>query len=191
MRVANDNWSAVLLDFDGTLIRGNSFKIFCRMVSPSLASFLWQYYLKSRLLSFYSSVPSKHYIGDYFYKNYFKSSMREELNSLLDSMIFEDTKKLISQYKELNYKVIIVSASFSEIIGDYVKNYLDCLLIANNFSCPDRDVNFEGKLIAFREIYPNSPIEVVIGDSAGDYSLMRESKLAYLRTPDGKLTRWP
>lgn len=175
-------------DFDGTLIRGDSIKIFSKWVCNSRIEFIFRYYFLNlryynnlkklklkRVKTFYSLMSKRNKnIYDYY--------------ECLNKQLFKDSISLLN--KSGNIKVI-VSASYQELIGGYCKKVLGVKLVCNSFSAPNLDVNYKQKVISLTAAYGHE-ISIVnaYGNSKGDYDLLQAANNSFYRDDKGKLILW-
>jgi len=171
-------------DFDGTLIKGDSIKHFARWVSRNKPEFYIKYY---GLIFFSSSLTRLKFVRvEYFYRKMQERALSiEDFDTLLSKMMFEDTYPLLEQTED---DVLVVSASFKEIIGSFCKRTLKVELISNELSRPEIDVNGYHKVIALKESKGDDVIiNKAYGNSKGDYPLLDYALKGYLRTSRGFL----
>lgn len=178
-----------LLDFDGTIIRGDSIKMFCKHCSKSKTSFLINYYIYCKILGFLSKQKLKHFTVGHFLK-ISRSNDLKGFNDLLEQSLFPDILDIIQKLKLSKRTIVVISASFEEIIGDFVSSRLQCMLIANTLSNNNLDVNYDQKLLSIKEFYPGYLIKVAYGNSPGDYAIMNEAEISLIRHADGTLEKW-
>ena len=178
-----------LLDFDGTIIRSDSIKMFCKFCSKSRISFLFNYYIYCKLTGLFSRLKLKHYTVRHFLK-ICKSNNMETFNDLLEESLYPDTMQIIQNLKASNKIVVVVSASFEEIIGDFVKNRLNCRLISNTINHMYLDINNAQKLLSVKELFPEYKISVAYGNGPGDFSIMNAADISYFRHKNGVIDIW-
>ena len=178
----------IVFDFDVTLIEGDSIKLFCKWVSKSFLGFLIYYHLVSRLLNIFEKKDLKrsramHYVN----LAKFQNKNISDFNIELKKKLFWDSLSLINEKK---YATVVISASYEEIIGDFVKKELGCELITNRINIDEKDVNGRNKVSKFKRRYPNSEIMIAYGNSKGDFPMMREARKSFLRVKNGNLELW-
>lgn len=125
---------------------------------------------------------------------FLKGSNEDELNlatkifvyEQLESKIKKDIYKLLLEYKEKGFTIVLMSGSYSMII-EHVSDYVD----ANNLFASELEV-IEGKytgkyssdqLFNKKEVllekYPNITELIVVSDNRTDYELMKEADKGY------------
>lgn len=183
-----------VFDFDGTLIRGDSIKLYCKWLSKNIIDFYFTYHFMFRLLKIFNSKLDLKYERIKFYlKRQKKYGLNiNEFNLILKDHLFEDSLGLIK--KDLsNYDVYIVSASFSEIIESFCLKFLKVNLISNNVKNYNtlNDINFKNKITSLNS-YTNGNYNIVrgYGNSKGDFDFMKISEKAFLRLTNGELIKW-
>ena len=184
----------VIFDFDGTLIKGDSIKLYCKWLSNNCIDFLLTYHFRFRFLKIFNSNFDIKYERVKFY-NLRQIKLNQniiEFNSILKKYLFEDSLKIIEK-DQLNFDIYIVSASFSEIIESFCLKFLKVNLITNNIKNYNtlNDINFKNKIIALNSnIKGEYNIVRGYGNSSGDFDFMRISEKAFLRLQNGKCIIW-
>lgn len=178
------NKNLVLFDFDGTLIKTDSIKLYCQFQSDNKLMFYFYYYIVYRFISLFNdkSVKANLILG-------FKKKNKSNFESFLTNFMFDDSIKLVESAKQNGRIPIVISASFVEIIGEFVNEILNCQLIANTLD-KNIDVNGKEKLRQLRKFYPKAMISEAYGNTEGDFPMMREAQVAYLRKSNGILEKW-
>ena len=184
----------VVFDFDGTLIKGDSIKLYCKWLSSNLIEFVWVYHFKFRIIKIFNSkFDLKFERVKFYFKRQLKQKLNiNEFNLILEKYLFEDSLTILKN-NQLNFDVYIVSASFSEIIESFCLNFLKVNLITNNIQKYETidDINFKNKVLALNsDIQGDYNIVRGYGDSAGDFDFMNISNKAFLRLPNGKNVTW-
>ncbi len=174
-----------VLDFDGTLIKSDSIKLFCRWKSKNYFFYFFYYHIKFRFLSLIKkNYNLKKERFNFFIRKFSDFDKNFWLNILLNDE-FDDTNKLINKYKR-THTIVIISASFNILIDEYCK-YYGIKYISNTIDY-SHDVNFENKLTEFHKKFGKSiNINLSIGNSSGDYAILLNSKKSYLRNKSGSL----
>lgn len=181
-------------DFDGTLIRGDSIKLYCKWLSLNLFDFILTYHFRFRLINLFKSKYDLKYerVKYYHHKQLKKKIDINEFNSILKDNLFNDSLGLLkSDQKKID--IYIVSASFSEIIESFCVEFLKANLITNNIKDYStlNDINFKNKITALNK---NIKVEYNIvkgyGNSSGDFDFMNISEKAFLRLPNGENIKW-
>ena len=174
-------------DFDGTLIKGDSIRLFSRWVCNSKFEFYILYYSYISLFNIFFNIK---YQRAFFFFNLMKKRNKniQEFNDLLFENLFDDSLNLLKSTKN---KKVIVSASFSEIIGNFCQEKLGVTLIANSFKEKEKDVNYDQKVISLNE-YFNEDFLIInaYGNSEGDYSLLKTAKNSFYRNQNGNIIKW-
>lgn len=189
------NINIVVFDFDGTLIKGDSIKLYCRWLSFNIIDFIFNYHIKFRLLNLINSnLDIKHERVKFYFDRQIKMNFDiNEFNQILNDNLFEDVLEILETHK-LDNQLYVVSASFFEIINSFCNNFLKANLITNNIKDynTSNDVNFKNKIIALdNNIKKKYKISFGYGNSSGDFDFMRISKKAFLRLPNGEYITWP
>ena len=184
----------VVFDFDGTLIKGDSIKLYCKWLSSNLIEFVWVYHFNFRIIKIFNSkFDLKFERVKFYFKRQLKQKLNiNEFNLILEKYLFEDSLTILKN-NQLNFDVYIVSASFSEIIESFCLNFLKVNLITNNIQKYETidDINFKNKVLALNsDIQGDYNIVRGYGDSAGDFDFMNISNKAFLRLPNGKNVTW-
>ena len=183
-----------VFDFDGTLIKGDSIKLYCKWLSKNIIDFLLTYHFRFRFLKIFNSNFDLKYERVKFY-NLRQIKLNQniiEFNSILKDYLFEDSLDLIKNDLS-NLDVYVVSASFSEIIESFCLEFLKVKLITNNIENYNtlNDINFKNKIIALKSnVKGNDNIVRGYGNSKGDFDFMRISEKAFLRLQNGECIRW-
>ena len=190
----NSRLKICVFDFDGTLIKGDSIKLYCKWLSKNIIDFYFTYHIRFRLLKIFNFKFDLKYERVKFYvkrqKKYYLNI--NEFNSILKDHLFEDSLGLIKNDLS-NLEVYVVSASFSEIIESFCVEFLKANLITNNIEdySTSNDINFKNKITALNSnIKGEYNIVRGYGNSSGDFDFMNISEKAFLRLPNGKNVIW-
>lgn len=183
-----------VFDFDGTLIKGDSIKLYCKWLSSNPIEFFFNYYIKLIIKKLFNSdLDVKHERVRYFYQKQVLNKYNiNQFNDILQANLFEDSIKILEENK-LKNNVIIVSANFTTVIGDFCNRFLNTKLIANDIKNYNSltDINFQNKVICLDETLNNEYIiKKGYGNSIGDHNFMKISEKAYLRLSNGKIVPW-
>ena len=188
------NNNIIVFDFDGTLIKGDSIKLYCKWLSKNIIDFYFTYHLRFRFLKIFNSKFDLKYERVKFY-NLRQIKLNQninEFNSILKDHLFEDSLGLIKNDLS-NLDVYVVSASFSEIIESFCLEFLKVNLITNNIENYNtlNDINFKNKIIALKSnVKGDYNIVRGYGNSSGDFDFMQISDQAFLRLPNGENIIW-
>ena len=183
-----------VFDFDGTLIKGDSIKLYCKWLSLNLFHFILLYHFRFRLLKLFTpNIDLKYERVKYYHKKQLKKKLDiKEFNSILKDHLFKDSLAILKS-DQLNFEVYVVSASFSEIIKSFCVEFLKVNLITNNTKDYNtlNDINFKNKIIALNSnIKGEYNIVRGYGNSSGDFDFMNISEKAFLRLSNGKIIKW-
>ena len=141
----------VVFDFDGTLIKGDSIKLYCRWLSFNFIEFIYNYHIRFRLLKLINSnIDIKHERVKFYFNRQIQMNFDiNEFNQILNENMFDDVLDVLDAHKFDN-QLYVVSASFYEIINSFCKNFLKVNLITNNIIDYNtlNDINFKNKIIA-------------------------------------------
>ncbi len=188
------NKNIAVFDFDGTLIKGDSIKLYCKWLSKNIIEFYFIYHFRFRLLKIFNFKLDLKYERIKFYlKRQKKYNLNiNEFNLILKNRLFEDSLDLIKN-NHTNSDVYVVSASFSDIIESFCTNTLKVHLIANKIENYNKlnDINFKNKILALKSnIKVDYNIVKGYGNSPGDFDFMNISTDAFLRLPNGEFMTW-
>ena len=188
------NINIVVFDFDGTLIKGDSIKLYCKWLSSNCVEFIFNYHIRLRVINFVRrTVDLKHERVKFYYERQMKQSFDiNEFGQILKENLFDDVLEVL-ETDGMNNELYIVSASFSEIIDTFCTGFLKVNVITNNIEDYNalNDINHKNKVIALNDnIKTNYRITVGYGNSSGDFDFMSISKKAYLRLKNGKKVIW-
>jgi len=190
----NSRLKICVFDFDGTLIKGDSIKLYCKWLSKNIIDFYFTYHIRFRLLKIFNFKFDLKYERVKFYvkrqKKYYLNI--NEFNSILKDHLFEDSLDLIKNELS-NLDVYVVSASFSEIIESFCLEFLKANIITNNIVDynTSNDINFKNKITALSSnIKEDYKIVKGYGNSSGDFDFMQISEKAFLRLPNGENVIW-
>lgn len=183
-----------VFDFDGTLIKGDSIKLYCKWLSKNIIDFYFTYHFMFRLLKIFNSkLDLKYERVKFYFKRQKKYDLNiNEFNSILKDHLFEDSLGLIKNDLS-NLDVYVVSASFSEIIESFCLEFLKVNLITNNIENYNtlNNINFKNKIKALKSnIKEDYNIVRGYGNSKGDFDFMQISDQAFLRLPNGENIIW-
>ena len=184
----------VVYDFDGTLIKNESIKLYCKWLSFNMIEFMITYHVRFRLIKFFNSNFDLKFERTKFYLNrqLKNKSNIDQFNSILKKNLFEDSIKNLKK-DQSNFDVYIVSASFSEIIESFCVNFLKVNLITNNLEKYNtlNDINFKNKVSSLKSsVSGDFNIVRGYGNSSGDFDFMNISEKAFLRLPNGEYRTW-
>lgn len=184
-------YKIIVIDFDGTLIKDDSIKLYCKWLSKNIIDFYFNFHFRFRLLKiFNSNLDIKYERVKFFFerqKKYKKGII--EFNEILKKNLFCDSLDLILNTSS-SLDIYIVSASFAEIIESFCMEFLKVKLITNNLKNYNtlNDINFKNKIIALNSnIKDDYTIVKGYGNSAGDFDFMNISENTFLRLSNGKL----
>ena len=176
-------------DFDGTLIRKDSIKLFCKWVCFNKIEFLLLYHFYFRILTIFNNEKLKFLRTSFFYNLYIKRNL--DINLFTKKLLHEeflDSKKLINDLKK-KYHVIIVSASFDFILEGYSKHY--GITVFSNSLNSLIDLNHLNKVKVIKSNYGlDHVLELAYGNSKGDFEMLRYSKNPFFRIKNGKIIKW-
>ena len=184
----------IVFDFDGTLIKGDSIKLYCKWLSLNVFDFILIYHIRFRLLKMFNSKLDLKYERVKFYlkKQLKNKSNIDQFNLILKKNLFEDSIRILKR-DQSNFDVYIVSASFSEIIESFCVEFLKANLITNNIEdySTSNDINFKNKITALNSNIKGDYIIVKgYGNSSGDFDFMKISDQAFLRLQNGEYITW-
>ena len=131
-------------DFDGTLIKKDSIKLFCKWVCVNKIEFFLIYHLYFRMITMLNNQNLKFIRVNYFYNLMIKRKL--DINNLTKKLLkeeFLDSQTLINDMKK-KYHVIIISASYDFILQGY-SDYYNIPVFANSLSNLF-DLNYKNKV---------------------------------------------
>lgn len=189
----------VAFDFDGTLIKGDSFLQFIKFYKGALI-----YYSLLPIIGFVwicalIQITTKDIAKELIFKLVFKGESiskfefkSKAFSKYLDKQIFKGVKSSIKEYKALGYEVIIVSASIDLWIIPYVKTLGINTVIATqievengkltgNFST--KNCNREEKVNRILKCFSNRTEYYLIayGNSKGDKDMLALADESYFK----------
>lgn len=184
----------VVFDFDGTLIKKDSIKLYCKWLSFNIIEYYFVYHLWFRLLKIFNSKFDLKFerVKFYYNRQIERNSDIKEFNNILNDNLFEDSLELLKTNK-LKYDVFIVSASFFEIISSFCSTHLNVNLIVNKIEnyTTQNDINYKNKILVLGlNIKSDYKIIKGYGNSIGDFDFMKISETSYLRKQNGQLVKW-
>ena len=184
----------IVYDFDGTLIKGDSIKLYCKWLSRNIIDFYFTYHFGFRLLKIFNSkLDLKYERVKFYFKRQKKYDLNiNEFNLILKEYLFEDSLTILKRDQK-NLDVYIVSASFSEIIESFCLEFLKVNLITNKIKNYNtlNNINFKNKITALNSnIKGDYNIVLGYGNSSGDFDFMQISEKAFLRLPNGENVIW-
>lgn len=176
-------------DFDGTLIRKDSFLEFIKY-THGLPYFLFSFFLFSPVLVLYkikliSNSKAKQLIFSWFYKGWTLPDFNEKCNSFVNTITYrkEDVYSTMLNHIKDSHNVIVVSASIENWIAPWAKGHGVNTVCATQIEVGGDNVltgrfkskNCYGKEKVNRllELFPNRENYTLYayGDSAGDKEL--------------------
>jgi phosphatidylglycerophosphatase C len=176
-------------DFDGTLIKKDSIKLFCKWVCVNKIEFFLIYHLYFRILTIFNNKNLKFKRVNYFYNLMIRRKL--DINFFTKKLLneeFLDSPKLISDMKKI-YHVIIISASFDFILQGYSEHY-NIPVFANSLNNLI-DLNYQNKVEVIKLNYTRDDIlEIAYGNSEGDFEMLNHSNTPYFRTNNGEIIKW-
>ena len=183
-----------VFDFDGTIIVGDSIKLFSKWLSKNKLDYILIYHIYLRIICIiYKSKDLKHERATFYISRMIKKNKNiNEFHKILESKLFSDSIDLINNERN-NFKVVIVSASFEQIVQKFCINFLKVDVITNSVATylPENDINFENKILCLKQKYgENIQIQSAYGNSIGDKSMLEHSINPYWRFSNGKIIKW-
>ena len=176
-------------DFDGTLIKKDSIKLFCKWVCVNKIEFFLIYHLYFRMITMLNNQNLKFIRVNYFYNLMIKRKL--DINNLTKKLLkeeFLDSQTLINDMKK-KYHVIIISASYDFILQGY-SDYYNIPVFANSLSNLF-DLNYKNKVEVIKSNYEkNDILEIAFGNSEGDYEMLNYAKRPYFRNTKGEIIEW-
>jgi phosphoserine phosphatase len=183
-----------IVDFDGTLIRGDSTKMFYRHVYRGWLQFLWAYYLANFLgLIILVFFQRESYLKKKRLRRIEKLINMENLKSftkvLNDDLNTSVLNKIADNAGNLD-EVVIVTAGVFELIKPIAVSLGYSLIAKSLKDTTDDSYNFEEKLVKINENYPDAKLLLAFGNSPGDYAMLRASSTAWLVSLDRKIEKF-
>jgi phosphoserine phosphatase len=184
----------VVFDFDGTLLKKDSIKLYCKWLSFNIIEYYLIYHVWFRFLKIFNSkLDLKFERVKFYYKRHKEYNFDiQKFNNILSDNLFEDSLEILKINKS-KFDIYIISASFYEIISSFCLTQLGVNLISNNLKAYNtlNDINYKNKVLALNlDIKNDYKIVKAYGNSSGDYDFMRISKIAYLRKKSGENIIW-
>lgn len=171
-------------DLDGTLIEGDSLKHFARWVSNNDFSFYFNYYRFH--FSWDRKMIKKRRAAYFLKKAQLKNLDITKFSSILESKLFKDSRNLIEKSSR-DSDNLVVTASYEEIVGDFVQNSLGIYLLAARLDSNDVAYNCQGKVDALKAFNREINLLRAYGNSKGDKEMLEMAKYAYRRLKTSKI----
>jgi phosphoserine phosphatase len=186
----------VLVDFDGTLIQGDSTKLAYRAAYSSTISFLISYYTSHVLGLILLIFTGK--------DDYLRESRRVVLVAKFDEIkrsnfIVEAQKRMFEQvysraisYVNNGYGLVIISAGYSEIIRLIIGDNLTYELIANSlFDKEPEVINYENKIKRLNlKVKSTYFIKAAYGNTKGDIPMLQLAEKAFWVDENGRISEF-
>lgn len=185
-----------LFDFDGTFIKGDSTKLAFKRLYRSKFSFVQGYYLAHFL-----GIAILLFTGK---DGYLRESRRLVLTARFDELensefIQQTQKKFFKQvysrakiYIQRDYRLVIISAGYSEIIRLIIGNDLEYDLIANSIFEKDPVViNFEEKVKRLNSKYQfGYSVKAAYGNTKGDFPMLQLAEKGFWVDENGEISEF-
>lgn len=186
----------VLVDFDGTLIEGDSTKIMFQLVSSGRVDFFYNYYFKHLKAGLTGCITGRfELLRESRRKILFKVKKKLlESDCLLNAKnkLFRNVISEIKQYEKSGAKVVVISAGYREIIegllSDEFKYDLLAVSIDERFAYLN---NYTAKVKHF-ESYKvgKSRIIAAYGNTEGDIPMLQLAEKAFWVDENGGISEF-
>lgn len=187
---------AVIFDFDGTLIKGDSTKILFRKIYKKKVYFFINYYLRNPIgLCFaffgYSNIlrESRRKL---LVQRCVNKSIKEVLGLSFSTPFFTTVKSQLDIYVEDSYLIYIISAGYKEIIQGMLGKSDDVIVLANSLhDVNPNTINFYGKVQAI-EAYKTDfdSVAYAYGNSSGDIPMLQLAEKAFWVDENGEISEY-
>jgi len=175
-----------LFDFDGTIIKGDSVKLFYKLHFG--ICWILEYYLSFTFIKFlvtrnFNLIERKRRlkIRKIIESNSFKE---KEFFELLKSNYFEDINELFN--RNIKYKIVVVTGSYYELLQLWGKEN-DIPILATSCFSDDDILTFEKKVKKIKDVYPKAHLINAYGNSSSDFPMLEISKKRYFRKTNGDI----
>ncbi|CAA6802164.1 MAG: Phosphoserine phosphatase (EC [uncultured Campylobacterales bacterium] len=186
-------------DFDGTITKKDSFIQFI-IFSVGVWRFLLGFFILLPILILYkikliSNYKAKEYVLTYFFKNMriedFDKICKNFSEQKIDKMIRVKALKKLNYYKNLDYEVVIVSASIENYLIHWCeKNKLKLIAtsieVKNNLitgKLLSKNCYGKEKVVRIKKLYNLEDFHNIYayGDSRGDREMLRLTNLSFYK----------
>lgn len=184
----------VLFDFDGTMIEGDSTRLAYECLYCNKLSFFMSYYLVHfRGLFFLIFTGKDNEIREsrrIFLATRFENIMKSDFLKKSSERLYASVYRQAANYAKKNYKLVIVSAGYSEIIRFVIGDDLEYDLIANSlFEKNPEMVNHENKVAQLNLKYKSAYfVEAAYGNTQGDVPMLRLARKAFVVSNNGRIS---
>lgn len=194
-----ENMILVLMDFDGTITKKDTFIEFIKFHKSSFGFYIGFLILLPILIAFKLGVipnwKAKEIVFSFFFKNIEEKKLQTSgikfAQKVLPKLIRKEALTEIERFKEQHARIVVVTASFPIWIKPWCDNF-NIELIATDFEV--RDDKITGKITGrncfgkekVRRIKELCNIEEVdeifaYGDSKGDYEMLNIADVKYYK----------
>lgn len=186
----------VLVDFDGTIIKGDSTKLAFKYLATNKIHFYIIYYfrfisdiLKAIVGNDYSSLKEAR-------RSYLNCRKRElvtgEFSRLGKELLFDDVVLSLTNLIREGVTIVIISAGYKEIIEEIMDGVVSfiCIAVSLQDACAD-DINFKRKVLKFKEIeLRKSVVLAAFGNTKGDIPMLQLARKAYWVDKNGRISEF-
>lgn len=184
----------IAVDFDGTLSKGDSTKIFFSYMSKNSIDFIWNYYLRYTLIIVYSIIARNYlllkrkrwtWVQEKWFqcnRGFFKELLRNQLN--------ENVIEAIGNINENGFKVVVVSAGIRELMQEVCQELGYHLIAKSIFDLSNVEIEGKEKVNWLQIAYPRCSVIYAFGNSQGDSEMLKYSDNPYWVDPLGNVVKY-
>ena len=186
----------VLVDFDGTIIKGDSTKLAFRYLATNKIHFYIIYYLRFIPDILRAIVGNEYSSLKEARRSYLNSRKRELLtggfSKLGKDLLFDDVVSSLLTLEKEAVTIVIISAGYKEIIEGILDGIVSfiCIAVSLQDAFAD-DINFKEKVIKFNEIkLRKSVVLAAFGNTKGDIPMLQLARKAYWVDKNGRISEF-
>lgn len=187
---------AVIFDFDGTLIKGDSTKILFRIICKNRAHFFINYYLSNPIGLCLAFLGNPNILREsrrkLLVQRCVNKSIKEVLGMSFSPPFFSKVKSQLDIYVEDSYLIYIISAGYKEIIQGMLGNSENVIVLANSLhDVNPNPINFCGKVKAIEAHKTDfHSVAYAYGNSRGDVPMLQLAEKAFWVDENGEISEF-